>query len=521
MIKTSLMAMSFDGLENVEVGRLQAYLLENRYESDNIHLNGNNDIDEHYSRLDLSSKLYGMFIYAESSIYPASILSFAKLAKKIKTEKADSIIVLGSKFPSVYYKEILSDERFACIDYIILGDGEYTLAALIDCIEKEDDISEFVAAHKNIASKTSMDNKEILSININELPFPDRSYIKNESYENYYTFIYESHGCTMSCSFCTRGQFYKFTGRPAESIFKEIKKVTNESSIKCFWFTGGSGGSFEDPGGELGIKKIRDLCNLIIEDGLKLSMRVYLRSNFVAKVDIELFKLMKKAGFHVALVGIESGNEYDLDLLKKGTTVENNRLTLLKLKEAGIYADHFGFMIINPYSTPERLQANFRFLEEHQPHDMDNYVHHLVADPGTAIMKRIEKDGLLIPKDDFLKPGLSYRFLHPFAEEVSAFLHKYFLIYDTETAGISTFIFNLAPFLPHGEEFEEKTTLIMRKRARVYSDYFRMLYIDMDIGLCERKYDELRKTLDSFDAELAVLKNKLTKDLIKSQTMFV
>jgi radical SAM superfamily enzyme YgiQ (UPF0313 family) len=519
MIKTTLMAMSIDGLENVEVGRLQAYLSENGYESDCIHLKGNNDIDEHYSRLDLSSKLYSMTVYSESSVYPESILVFAELANKIKTEIADSIIVLGSKYASIYYKEILSDERFSCIDYIILGDGEYTLAELIDCIEKNDNTSEFVAAHKNIASKTSMNNKEFLSININELPLPDRSFIINNKnfYENYYAFICDSNGCYMRCAFCTRGQFYKkWTGRSTESIFKEIKKISTESSIKCFWFTGGS---FEDPGGESGIKKISDLCHLIIEDNLKVSMRCYLRSNFVSKADTDLFKLMKKAGFHVALVGIESGNEYDLELYNKGTTVENNRLTLKKLREAGIYADHFGFIMINPYSTPEKLQANYRFLDEHQPHDLDNYVHHLVADPGTAIRERIEKDGLLIPTDDFLEQGSSYRFMHPYTAEVSAFLHKYFLIYDTETAGISTFIFHLSPFLPHGEIFEESTTLLMRKRARVFSEYFSMLYIDMDIGLCERQYDEFRSTFNRFDMELAALKNKLIRDLIKFKIM--
>ncbi|OBZ14219.1 hypothetical protein A8L34_09675 [Bacillus sp. FJAT-27264] len=519
MTKTTLLAMSFEGLENVEVGRLQAFLSENGYESESIQLDGNKDIDQNYTLLDLNSRVYAMYEYAESSVYPESILCFAQLAKKIKAEIADSIIVLGSKFPSIYYKEILGDERFSGIDYIILGESEYTLASLIDCVEKNDDISEFVATHKNIASKASMDNKEILNININELPLPDRSFLYNKNFGNYYAFIYDSHGCTMKCSFCTRGQFYKFTGRSAESLFTEIEKITTESPIKCFWFTGGSGGSFEDPGGELGVKKIRDLCNLIIEDNLKVSMRVYLRSNFVAKVDIDLLKLMKKAGIHVALVGVESGNEYDLNLLKKGTNVQNNRITLKMLKEAGIYSDHFGFMMINPYSTPERLQDNFRFLDEHQPHDLDNYVHHLVVDPGTAIMKRIENDGLLIPKDDFLKQGPSYRFMDPFAAEVSEFLHKYFLIYDTETAGISTFVFNLAPFLPHGKIFEERTTSIMQKRARVYSEYFRMLYLDMDIGSCERKYDEFRSILHSFDKELALLKNALVKDLIKFKIM--
>lgn len=519
MIKTSLMAMSLDGLENIEIQRLQAYLVGNGYRSECIHLNGNHDIHKNYSCLDLSSKLYVMSVYSESSVYPESILCFAELAKKIKTEVTDSVVVFGSKYASIYYKEILNDKRFSYIDYVVLGDGEYSIKALIDCIETGNDLSKFVAVNKNISSRTSMENKEFLSIDIEELPLPDRSFITNckKHSENYYAFISDSHGCCMKCAFCTRGQFYKkWTGRSARNIFKEIKEICNQSSIKCFWFTGGS---FEDPGGEHGINKIKDFCNLIIEDNLQVSLRCYLRSNFISKTDIDLLKLMKKAGFHVALVGIESANKFDLKLYNKGTNVENNTITLKKLKEAGIYTDHYGFIMINPYSTVERLQANYRFLEEHQPHDLDNYVHHVIADPGTAIRKKIEEDGLLIPVDDFLEQGSSYQFLSQYAEEISAFLRKYFLIFDTETAGISTFIFHLAPFLPHGKLFEESVTLLMCKRARFFSDYFRILYIDMDIGLCERQYDEFISTFKKFNVELEALKNQLIRDLFKYKIM--
>ncbi|MDR0404897.1 MAG: radical SAM protein [Oscillospiraceae bacterium] len=520
MIKTTLISRSTDGLENIEAGRLKTYLSEKGYKTNHAHFSGGMDVDNQCCYcLDFSGKLYVMSVYSESSVYPDDILFFSQLGDKIKSENPNSIVVLSGKYASIYYKEILKDKRFSHIDYIILGDCEYTLSSLIDCINKNDDISKFVAEHKNIVSKESTDNKEFLNIDINELPLPDRFFIKNSKnfYNNYYAFICDSHGCCMRCAYCTRGQFYKkWTGRSAESIFNEIKTIRNESSIKCFWLIGGS---FEDPGGELGIKKIKDFCNLIFESNLKVSLRCYLRSNFISKVDTDLFKLMKKAGFHAVLIGVESGNEYDLKLYNKATTIEKNRLALKKLNEAGIYSDHYGFIMINPYSTPERLRANFLFLEEHQPHDLDNYVHHLVADPGTMSRKKIEEDGLLIPTDDFLKQGHSYRFLHPFAAEVSTFLRKYFLIFDTETAGISTFIFHLAPFLPHGKTFEEDVTSIMNRRSRVFSDYFRILYMDMNIGLCEKRYDEFMSTLKNFDKELDILKNKLIRDLIKFKIM--
>ena len=519
MIKTTLLAMPDYDNESVEIERLQQYLSDNGYQSDCTHLRANNDIDEHYARLDLSSKIFYMSIYSESSVYPESILILSELANKIKAEITDSVIIFGSKYASVYFKEILGDKRFLSVDCIILGDGEYTLTEVIDYIDKNGEISEFAAMHKNIASKISMNDKEFLNIDINKLPLPNRFLITNNSgFETYYASIVDSHGCCMNCSFCTQGQFYKkWTGRTAESIFFEIKKINNDSSMRCFWFTRGS---FEDPDGELGTKKIRDLCNYIVEDNLLITMKCYMRSNFVSKCDPELLKLMKKAGFCVVLIGIESANNYDLQLYNKGTTVENNILALTKLRQAGIYAEHFGFIMINPYSTPERLQANFCFLEDQQPHDLNNYVHHVVADPGTAIRKRIEDDGLLISTDDFLKSGISYRFQNKHAAEISAFLHKYFLSFNTETAEITTFILHMTPFLPNGRIYEREINLIMCKRALFFSDYFRTLYVDMDIGLCERQYDEFMTTFYKYDTEVSILKNRIIKDLIKYKIVY-
>ena len=512
MVKTTMMTILIDNLENIEMERSQAYFEKNGFESECVHLYGN-DADELCSCIDLNSIIFCFFVYSESSVYPAGILTFAELANKIKCIKNDSIIVFCGKYTSLYYKDILDDNRFANVDYVILGDCEYSLKKLVNCVEKKENVNEFVKQQKNIASRSSMENKEFLNIDINELPIPVRTYDDTKSHKNYYAFIGDSNGCNSHCAFCTRGQFYnKWTGRSAESIFEEVKKINIESSVKCFWF---AGGSFNDPGGEKGVAKIKNFCNLILQDDLKVSMRCYLRSNFVYNIDIELFKLMKKAGFHVALVGVESGNQFDLDLYNKGTTVEYNRVTLKKLKEAGIYVDHFGFIMVNPYSTPSRFRENFLFLEEHQPHDLDNYVHHVVADPGTLIRKKIEEDGLFIPTNDFLRQGHSYKFVHPYAAEVSAFLHKYFLIFDTETAGTSTFIYHFVPFLPDKGTYIEEISSIMGKRARVYSEYFKMLYVNMDIGACERQYDEFISVFKSFEMQLGVLKNKLIRDLIK------
>ena len=67
--------------------------------------------------------------------------------------------------------------------------------------------------------------------------------------------------------------------------------------------------------------------------------------------------------------------------------------------------------------------------------------------------------------------------------------------------------------------YEEEITSIMRRRAKIYSEYFRILYLDMDIGLCERQYCDFMRILSQFDIEIENLKNKVIKDLIRYKIM--
>lgn len=519
MIKTTLVSIPEENLENIEIECLQAYLERKKYDVESIYLDPLKKIEEQFLCLDKKSRIFNLSVYSESSVYPKELLKFADLAKMIKNECESSVVLLSGKYASVYYKDILKDKRFEAIDYIMLGDCEYTLEKLIKIMSAKKNVNNFIKTNNNIASRDSLDNKEFLNIDINALPFSKRTFLKKEENKNknYYAFIYESRGCSMQCSFCTRGQFYKhWTGRSAKDIFEEIRNIVTFSKVRCFWFYGGS---FEDPGGERGKKKIKDFCTLVIESGLNISMRCYLRSNFVAKVDQQLLDLMKKAGFQVVLVGIEAGNDFDLKLYNKGTTVENNILTLEKLRKAKIYSEHFGFIMINPYSTLERLRENFLFLQERQPHDLDNYVHHLILDPGTNIRRKVENDGLMVPAEDFVKQGISYRFVNSDVEEISQFLKRNFLIFDTETAGTSTFVYHFAPFLPNQPLYEEKILTIMQKRAKIFSEYFKILYINMDIGGCEKDHKEFISTIEEFEIQLRLLKGKMIRELVKYQIL--
>ena len=121
-----------------------------------------------------------------------------RLAALLKKVLSDVIIVLGGPEVSYDPKEIM--EKHACIDYIVQGEGEETLGALLTAIQSN-------ASTENIMGISYRDNEQIVVgktqviANLNTLPFPycheDIEKLKDK------IIYYESaRGCPFSCSYC-------------------------------------------------------------------------------------------------------------------------------------------------------------------------------------------------------------------------------------------------------------------------------------------------------------------------------
>ncbi|MFR2755393.1 MAG: B12-binding domain-containing radical SAM protein [Eisenbergiella massiliensis] len=454
------------------------------------------------------------------SVYDKSVLNIAEIAQIIKNKKPDSTIIIGSKYVTSYYKEIFKDPRMDGIDYAILGDGEYSIFELINCMETGKSLNDFVSKHPHIASKSDFDNKTPCALDVNDVPLPDRQMIIEEGL--FHAYICDSHGCCNSCSFCTQGNYYnKWNGRTAESIYDEIKTLYDDEHIIFFDFTGGS---FEDPG-ILGKQKIDKLCNYIINDGINITMKCYLRANSFnnCETDINLLKKMKTAGFHVTFVGIESGNNADLVLYNKRTTVEQNISMLKRLTDNRIYCGSFGFIMLNPYSTIDTIRQNYEFLINVKSHNFLTYTSKLTAYLGTSITDKIINDGLAV-RENVTLHGVPYKFLNKEIMEIDKFLETHFLNdiigkFMIDTDAIPLFIHQMAPFLVNCEEYIMTLEITMNKYFNLFRQFFKLLYIDNNIGACEKQFSEFVDQIKKLDIQLNLLKQKVIKDLVKNRVI--
>ena len=79
--------------------------------------------------------------------------------------------------------------------------------------------------------------------------------------------------------------------------------------------------------------------------------------------DIEIYKLMKKAGFRMILFGLESANQKTLDKINKNLRVEEIEPALKICKAAGL-EPHITVMVGYPWETKKDAENTLAFVKK-------------------------------------------------------------------------------------------------------------------------------------------------------------
>lgn len=289
----------------------------------------------------------------------------------------DALSVLGGVHASAMPEEGL--EHF---DKVVVGEGE---RAMLDIAKG--------SCPGRIVSRSFVKN-------IDEIPPPARHLIDMEFYlsleanmgkrntRNVGTLI-TSRGCPFRCTFCYnnwRETPPRYHG--PERVVEELNQLAEVYGAKAFYF--------HDDTFTANKKRVQKICELMINKGLsEFPWSAWTRADLV---DLETLKMMKKAGCAKLDFGFESGNQRILDVLKKGTTVEQNRRAIRLCKEAGIWVAG-SFMVGNPSETLEEIGMTERFIEES---NLDEFhVSITTPFPGTELWRWAKERGLIFEPVDY------------------------------------------------------------------------------------------------------------------------
>lgn len=338
--------------------------------------------------------------YEYMSLYFKEAMQFAS---DIKSYNSNIQIIFFGYTAYMYAEKCFEIGNF---DYILQGEPEANIIHLLTALDNNDQVNSIsglifkknghiirnqISEYREALDEMYCDNKQIYNFSVPQITFGQVEKIMSNPYRE--EMVLSSVGCTRNCTFCTDPRLpvcKKWRGREIKSIVNEIEKLYENQPFSILRFTDSS---FED--NDCLEKRCILMANELISRKLDIIYCVNFRTTFYKYLNKDNMEILKKSGLNMIYLGIESFNESDLLLFKKGCLDDVYR-SIAYVKELGFNID-IGFINFHPYSTMEGIRHNADLLHKYRFSSLSHYLHKLMVVKGTEIYDKIEKDGLLLP----------------------------------------------------------------------------------------------------------------------------
>ncbi len=152
---------------------------------------------------------------------------------------------------------------------------------------------------------------------------------------------------------------------------------------------------FEDDTFTINKQRVSEICSMMIQKGLNKKIRWL--CNARVNLDYETMCLMKKAGCHLIIPGIESVNQQILKNIHKGTTVEQIEAYVANARKAGLMV-HACYMVGNQGETHETMKETLSAAMRFKTDTAQFFP--LIPYPGTGAYDWAKNNGYINGKYD-------------------------------------------------------------------------------------------------------------------------
>ena len=290
-------------------------------------------------------------------------------------------IVWGGVHPSLLPEQTIIEPY---IDYVVVGEGEYTLLELVQHLEDANNIK-----LKDIKGLLYKENNRILRNeprpfikNLDELPDPAWHLIDVKKYSD--ITLNTSRGCPFRCTFCYNRPFNKgrrsdFSPERIVSQIEHLQQKYGATSVK-----------FYEDNFTINRKRLREFCKLVISRKLKIEW------NCESRIDLDEkdIALMARSGCTWVGLGVESGSPRVLAFLRKDIKLEDVEKTCRLLAKhkigPGIY-----LMAGLPTETVEDFTMTLQLLKKLHFQSYEYMIYRPY--PGTVLYDYCVNNGLFTP----------------------------------------------------------------------------------------------------------------------------
>ncbi|MBN1577149.1 MAG: radical SAM protein [Chitinispirillaceae bacterium] len=325
---------------------------------------------------------------------------------KFYNEVVSNVKMINPQLPVIIGGNITKDVRPDFLlhkmgaTYAVAGEAETSLPFLVDLILKKSDHFSDVPGlifRDPASGEITMNPVRRLDLSVDNI-LPAWHHINIDHYikisdapffDRYQALpVITARGCSGKCTFCSPS-IGSLQTRPIDHIIQEIEYLNTHYDFSLIAFMNEM---FFNTGEE--IEQFCDAYRKIIpRKGWVCNLRVN------AGCDSDAFRSMKSAGCVGVTVGIESGSDKVLKLMRKGTTVEMTAKFFRNAKAAGLRCSGT-FMMGNEGENEADLKETIDFVIREEINGGDCLT---LTYPGTAIYKNAVKRGLIADEWDNLQ----------------------------------------------------------------------------------------------------------------------
>ena len=273
---------------------------------------------------------------------------FATLCTLVRRILPESRLVVGGYFYAENTEEFLSFDA----DVLVVGEGERRIVDIVQAVRDGAPLGSIPGLYFREGRRLRYTG-DPPSLVLDELPMPDWSLasrieppvdLERDSFEHY---VETQRGCVFKCEFCT----FRTLAAPVEMSVERGARAILETAR-------GQGEVFVvDATLSSPRDRFKRLLERLIElGGSPLPLGAFAR---VSDLDDEVCALMRRAGFSHVRLGQESADQRMLNVMKKGTRVDQIAPALAALGRNQLTAFMF-FVYGFPGETRESLEATRR-----------------------------------------------------------------------------------------------------------------------------------------------------------------
>ena len=355
MIGPPIVLVAFQEQDNLGVGYLAAVLHRNGFDVRLLDFRlGEDEIIRRELEID-------PLVVGFSIIFQYHLHEFRGLIELLRRRGVRCHFCAGGHYPSLRYAELM---RFIPdLDSVVLFEGEHTFLGLVRKLVGNEDWSGVRGIAYRGDDGPVANPLRPLEADLDIFPPPVRQPSREYVLGRKYATILAGRGCVYDCSFCSIRNFYsqppgplKRLRRP-EMVVREMELLLEQRGCSVFMFQDDD----FPAGGRADRKWVTRFCVELENRGL--SDRVLWKVNCRPdEIDEGVISMMRDAGLFLVYLGIESGTDDGLKMMNKRLTVDRCLSAVNRLGELGVDYD-FGFMLFDPHSSIDSVEANLRFLD--------------------------------------------------------------------------------------------------------------------------------------------------------------